>query len=242
MQHAALQRRALEACAMHFSHDAQRSLDTLIQRARTFRERASAHPESPVDFRQLADGQSPHALFITCSDSRVVPALITNATPGELFELRTAGNTVPLYRPDRPSGEAATVEYAVEVLAVADIVVCGHSHCGAVGAVVRRDDLAALPVVEGWLASEIAVGLEQEKLRTASPYPGLEVADPEVADAEVADAVQRHVLAQLERLRTYPGIQRRVAEGQMRLHAWFYEIHTGTVLAHRPETGTFLPL
>ncbi|MBV9022577.1 MAG: carbonic anhydrase [Streptomycetaceae bacterium] len=207
-------------------------MNTLIQQARTFHERATLHAESPIDFQQLADGQSPHALFITCSDSRVVPALITNAVPGELFELRTAGNVVPLYRPERPNGEAATIEYAVEVLAVSDIVVYGHSHCGAVGAVARRDDLAALPAVEGWLASEIAVGLDQEKPGTMPPCPG----------PELADAVQQHVLTQLERLHTYPGIQQRVAEGRMRLHAWFYEIHTGAVLAHRPQAGTFLPL
>ena len=114
----------------------------LMKNARAFRERAAARAD---EFGRLADGQSPQALFITCSDSRVVPSLITGARPGELFELRTAGNIVPAYDPDRPSGEAATIEYAVEVLGVADIVVCGHSHCGAVGALVRGDDLDRRP-------------------------------------------------------------------------------------------------
>ncbi|MCZ9341796.1 carbonic anhydrase, partial [Streptomyces sp. TRM76130] len=94
---------------------------------------------------------SPDVLFITCSDSRVVPALITGARPGQLFELRTAGNVVPPYTAERPTGEAATIEYAVQVLGVDDIVVCGHSHCGAVGAMVRGDDLTAVPAVRDWL-------------------------------------------------------------------------------------------
>lgn len=113
---------------------------------------ARAHGQRPERFAQLAQGQSPQVLFITCSDSRVVPALITGARPGELFELRTAGNIVPPYVPGRPTAEAATVEYAVDVLGVSEIVVCGHSHCGAVGALVRGDDLTAVPAVRDWLA------------------------------------------------------------------------------------------
>src|SRR3569833_4068041 len=102
---------------------------------------AQDKPQRAADLRtdrsRLAAGQRPEALCITCSDSRVVPALITGARPGELFELRTAGNIVPPYASEHPTSEAATNEYAVEVLGVRDIVVCGHSHCGAVGALVR---------------------------------------------------------------------------------------------------------
>ncbi|MFD8554839.1 carbonic anhydrase, partial [Streptomyces fradiae] len=120
-------------------------MQPLIDNARTFGQR-------PEEFAKLAEGQSPEVLFITCSDSRVVPALITGARPGQLFELRTAGNIVPPYTSGRPTGEAATIEYAVEVLGVRDVVVCGHSHCGAVGALVRGDDLSAVPAVREWLA------------------------------------------------------------------------------------------
>ncbi|MEV7176637.1 carbonic anhydrase [Kitasatospora sp. NPDC093679] len=199
-------------------------MDPLIDRARSFRDRAA---QDGRQFLGLAAGQSPQALFITCSDSRVVPSLITGADPGDLFELRTAGNIVPPYRTDRPSGEAATVEYAVEVLAVRDVVVCGHSHCGAVGAVVRGEDLSAVPAVRGWLATTD---------RTALAGP------TEVFDPTVAGPVQRHVLAQLDRLRAYPGVARRTAARELRLHAWFYEVHTGLVLAHRPDADAFLPL
>jgi carbonic anhydrase len=119
-------------------------MQSFIDHARTF-----AHSQG-AELGELAAGQSPYALFITCSDSRVVPTLITGARPGELFELRTAGNIVPPYDVG-PSSEAATIEYAVEVLGVRDIVVCGHSHCGAVGALVRGDDLSAIPAVRDWL-------------------------------------------------------------------------------------------
>ncbi|WP_455577973.1 carbonic anhydrase [Actinomadura luteofluorescens] len=122
---------------------------TFIDHARTFGSRAA---ENGGELHRLADGQSPLALFITCSDSRVIPSLFTGARPGELFELRTAGNIVPPYRLDRPTSEAATIEFAIEILGVADVVVCGHSHCGAVGALVRGDDLSAAPAVRTWLA------------------------------------------------------------------------------------------
>ncbi|MFD7730927.1 carbonic anhydrase [Kitasatospora phosalacinea] len=200
-------------------------MDPLQERARTFRDRAA---RGGLEFAALAAGQSPQALFVTCSDSRVVPSLITGADPGDLFELRTAGNIVPPYSVEQPSGEAATVEYAVEVLGVRDVVVCGHSHCGAVGALVRGDDLSAVPAVRGWLA-----GTDPAALATEAA---------EAFDPAVAGPVQRHVLAQLDRLRHYPGIARRTATGDLRLHAWFYEVHTGLVLAHRPGADAFLPL
>ncbi|WP_459750852.1 carbonic anhydrase [Streptomyces sennicomposti] len=191
-------------------------MQPLIDNARTFGQR-------PEEFAALAAGQSPEVLFITCSDSRVVPALITGARPGQLFELRTAGNIVPPYA-DRPSGEAATIEYAVQVLGVRDIVVCGHSHCGAVGALVRGDDLDAVPAVRDWLTG-------------ATPLPSGPAEDP-----CVAEAVQNHALAQVLRLRSYPCVERKLADGLLNLHAWYYEVHTGAVLAHRPQSDLFTAL
>ncbi|MFE7169078.1 carbonic anhydrase [Streptomyces sp. NPDC057616] len=192
-------------------------MQPLIDNARLFGQR-------PEEFAGLAEGQSPQVLFITCSDSRVVPALITGARPGELFELRTAGNIVPPYASEHPTSEACTVEYAVEVLGVRDIVVCGHSHCGAVGALVRGDDLTAVPAVRDWLTH-------------ATPRPSGTVEDP-----AVTEGVQSHVLTQLLRLRSYPYIEKRVKDGQLSLHAWFYEVHTGAVLTHDPQTDAFKAL
>jgi carbonic anhydrase len=190
-------------------------MQPLIDNARTFGQR-------PEEFARLAEGQSPEVLFITCSDSRVVPALITGARPGELFELRTAGNIVPPYTADRPTGETATIEYAVEVLGVSDIVVCGHSHCGAVGALVRGDDLTAVPAVRDWLSN-------------AADEPK----SSDAADPTVAEGVQNHVLAQLLRLRSYPCVEKRLESGGLRLHGWYYEVHTGIVRTHRAESDTF---
>jgi carbonic anhydrase len=189
-------------------------MQPLIDNARTFGQR-------PEEFAKLAEGQSPQVLFITCSDSRVVPALITGARPGELFELRTAGNIVPPYASEHPTSEAATIEYAVEVLGVRDIVVCGHSHCGAVGALVRGDDLDAVPAVRDWL-------------NHATPRPAGAAEDP-----AVADGVQSHVMAQVLRLRSYPFIDKKLAEEQLTLHAWYYEVHTGAVRVHRAESDAF---
>ncbi|MFJ8942175.1 carbonic anhydrase [Streptomyces sp. NPDC102395] len=192
-------------------------MQPLIDNART-------HGQRPEEFAPLAQGQSPQVLFITCSDSRVVPALITGARPGELFELRTAGNIVPPYASEHPTSEAATIEYAVEVLGVSDIVVCGHSHCGAVGALVRGDDLTAVPAVREWLTR-------------AEPRPIGAAEDP-----CVAEGVQNHVLAQVLRLRSYPFIDRKLSAGELTVHAWYYEVHTGSVLTHDTATDAFRAL
>ena len=189
-------------------------MQPLIDNARLFGQR-------PEEFARLAEGQSPQVLFITCSDSRVVPALITGARPGQLFELRTAGNIVPPYTSEHPTSEAATIEYAVEVLGVSDIVVCGHSHCGAVGALVRGDDLTAVPAVRDWLTH-------------AAPRPSGAPEDP-----CVAEGVQSHVLTQLLRLRSYPFIEEKLTNRQLTLRAWYYEVHTGAVREHRVDTDTF---
>ncbi|QKW07580.1 carbonic anhydrase [Streptomyces sp. NA04227] len=194
-------------------------MQPFIDNARAFGARNAAG----AGLARLAEGQSPQVLFITCSDSRVIPSLITGAGPGELFELRTAGNIVPPHDAG-PTSEAATIEYAVSVLGVTDIVVCGHSHCGAVGALVRGDDLTAVPAVRDWL-------------QHAADTP-----DGKQDDPAVADAVQHHVLAQLLRLRSYPCVQTALEEGRISLHAWFYEVHTGGVLTHRSETDSFAAL
>ncbi|MFG3255661.1 carbonic anhydrase [Streptomyces sp. NPDC048172] len=206
-------------------------MQSLIPHVRAFPARIDARADERESFGRLARGQSPEALFITCSDSRVVPSVFTGARPGQLFELRTAGNAVPPYGgASAPSGEAATIEYAVGVLQVPEIVVCGHSHCGAVGARVRGDDLAAVPAVGGWLAAQL-------------PEPAeLAADDDERHQADVAAAVQRHVRAQLARLRAYPCVAQREAAGELRLRGWFYAIDTGLVLEHQPHADAFLPL
>ncbi|WP_432143646.1 carbonic anhydrase [Streptomyces sp. bgisy084] len=197
-------------------------MKSLVDNARSFTTHVA---ERAAEFSALEAGQSPEVLFITCSDSRVVPSLITGARPGELFELRTAGNIVPEYSSDHPAAETATIEYAVRVLGVRDIIVCGHSHCGAVNALVSGGDLSSLPAVQGWLEH---AAVQPETTTPLSP--------------DVAEAVQLHAVAQLERLHTHPCIAERVKEGTLNVHAWYYEVHTGTVKAYGPDEKAFLSL
>ncbi|MFJ8712178.1 carbonic anhydrase [Streptomyces violaceus] len=196
-------------------------MKALLDRARTFRTRIDF---DSGEYRKLAEGQYPEVLFITCSDSRVIPALITGARPGEIFELRNAGNIVPPYGRPGASGEAATIEYALEVLGVQDIVVCGHSHCGAMGALKSGDDLSGLPGVDAWL--RIARPELTSVLETAPDDPSL----PEVS--------QGNVVNQLASLRSYPVVRQRLDSGRLRLHGWYYEVDTGFVY-ERGDDGTF---
>ncbi|TDC98761.1 carbonic anhydrase [Saccharopolyspora terrae] len=194
----------------------------------TFVQNARRHPQLiPADQReQLAAGQSPSALFIGCSDSRVIPSQITGAEPGTLFELRTAGNVVPKYAPDSGSSEMGTIEYAVLQLGIPDIIVCGHSHCGAVTALtIAGRGLDELPALCTWLGTDQAVAAE-------------------LSDAAVRTESKRHIRAQLETLREYPFIHDRVEAGQLRLHGWFYEIDTGLVhvAPQSSDDEDFLPL
>ena len=187
-------------------------MKALLDRARTFRMRVDF---DSVTYRKLAEGQYPEALFITCSDSRVIPAMITGARPGEIFELRNAGNIVPPYGRPGACGEAATIEYALEVLGVQDIVVCGHSHCGAMGALKSGDDLSSLPGVDAWL--RLARPELTSVLETAPDDPSL----PEVS--------QGNVVNQLAAQRSYPVVRQRLDSGRLRLHGWYYEVDTGFV-------------
>ncbi|MEV5103188.1 carbonic anhydrase [Streptomyces massasporeus] len=187
-------------------------MKALLDRARTFRTRVDFDSAA---YRKLAEGQYPEVLFITCSDSRVIPAMITGAQPGEIFELRNAGNIVPPYGRPGACGEAATIEYALEVLGVQDIVVCGHSHCGAMGALKSGDDLSSLPGVDAWL--RLARPELTSVLESAPDDPSL----PEVS--------QGNVVNQLAALRSYPVVRQRLDSGRLRLHGWYYEVDTGFV-------------
>ncbi|WP_027760970.1 carbonic anhydrase [Streptomyces sp. AA1529] len=204
---------------------------SLIPHARSFSTRISDRDDERESYGRLAQGQSPEALFISCSDSRVQPAVFTGARPGQLFELRTAGNAVPPWTgAERPSGESATIEYAVRVLEVPEIVVCGHSHCGAVGALVRGEDLAAVPAVHSWLTAQLQSSAELAPDDEARTQP------------DVSAAVQRHVRAQLARLRDHPCVAEREAAGLLRLRGWFYGIDTGLILQLDTRLDAFLPL
>ena len=181
-------------------------------------------------FDKLVAGQSPSALFVTCSDSRVDPNLITQSGPGELFVLRNAGNIVPAYGASN-GGEAATIEYAVAALNVRDVVVCGHSRCGAVQALLQPETTVALPLVNRWLRHA-----ETTRRIIAENYSHA------TGDALVEIAVQEHVLVQIENIQTHPAVAVKLQRGELTLHAWVYHLETGEVLAYSHQDGRFEPL
>lgn len=186
-------------------------------------------------FRELAKvGQNPLALFISCSDSRVMPSLLTMADPGELFQVRNVGNIVP--SPDLPvavGSTAAAIEFAVEVLAVRDVVICGHSHCGAMHALLNGTPPGtAMPHLERWLSHAAAV-----REHVGRHYTHL--SDPvERANA----AAEENVLQGVEHLRRYPCVAQRLADGRLRVHGWFLKIETAQLYGYDPAAGQFLPL
>lgn len=186
-------------------------------------------PQHSALFKQLAAQQSPKVLFVTCSDSRVVPELLTQQDPGDLFVIRNAGNIVPSYGPE-PGGVSATVEYAVSVLQVTDIVICGHSNCGAMAAISSCQCLDHLPAVAHWLRySDAAKGIV-----AAREYP----TQQERAD----DLVRENVIAQLANIRTHPAVALALAQKKLNLHGWVYDIENGQIQALDGQTATFVPL
>ncbi|MBH9365575.1 carbonic anhydrase CynT [Pseudomonas aeruginosa] len=188
-----------------------------------------AYPARSQLFKSLATRQAPKALFITCSDSRVVPELLTQREPGELFVIRNAGNIVPGYGP-QPGGVSASVEYAVAVLGVGDIVVCGHSDCGAMGAIASCACLDHLPAVAGWL-------------HHAEAARAMNSAHEHASEAARLDALVRHnVIAQLANLRTHPCVARALEQGRLTLHGWVYDIERGRIDALDGASRRFVSL
>ncbi|KUO16235.1 carbonic anhydrase [Streptomyces dysideae] len=202
-------------------------MHTLIEHARTFPTKIADQRE---EFARLARGQQPQALFISCSDSRVIPAMFTGARPGDLFELRTAGNIVPPYRGQVACAVAGSLEFAVQALRVPDVVVCGHSHCGAVQGLIREQSIQTMPLVRRWLsrAGHRPRADEPWQLQGLGEYP--------------TAVAQHNVLTQLDHLRSYPFIALRISSGRLRLHGWYYTVETGEALFAMPGTRAFKPL
>lgn len=182
-------------------------------------------------FQRLVNGQQPLALFITCSDSRIDPSLLTQTQPGELFIMRNAGNIVPPYGAV-PGGEAATIEYAVSVLKVEDVIICGHSHCGAMGGLLDPQSIAELPAVKSWLA------FAESTQRIVKENYG-HITDPK---ARLTASVEENVLVQLEHLKTHPCIAAALNRDELKLHGWVYQFETGHVFGYDPESGQFQPV
>lgn len=181
-------------------------------------------------FEQLAKGQKPETLFITCSDSRIDPSLLTDTDPGELFILRNAGNIVPAHGTVN-GGEVATIEFAVAGLGVRDIIVCGHSHCGAMKGLLDPSQVQKLPSVASWLAHA-----EATRRIVTENYGDLS------KEQQLDAAIEENVLVQLENLRTLPCVASRLVKGDLHLHGWVYVIESGEVFAYDSSMGQFVPL
>ena len=199
----------------------------LIEGHRHFRE--DIFPNRKDQFHLLAESQSPRWLFITCSDSRIVPDLILQTGPGDLFITRNAGNIIPLATVD--DGATATIEYAVEVLHVRHAIVCGHSDCGALKAALNRPDPARMPLASRWLSHV------EEAFHYRQP---LNPADGE--HAELSSLIRGNVIAQLENLKRQPSIARAMERDELGVHGWFYDILTGDIEEYLARKSKFVPL
>ncbi len=179
-------------------------------------------------FEKLSKGQSPEALFITCSDSRIETAMITQTDPGELFICRNAGNIVPPHM-THTGGMTASIEFAVAALNVPHIVVCGHTECGAMKGAMNPDGLDSLPHVKEWLSySKAAVDV-------------VDALSPTGDDSErMRLLLEQNVILQIQHLRTHPSVAARLAKGDLKLHGWVYDIKTGAVNAYDEATNQFV--
>ncbi|MBZ5575080.1 MAG: carbonic anhydrase [Acidobacteriia bacterium] len=179
------------------------------------------YPQHQELFEKLALGQRPEALFITCADSRIDPCLLTQTKPGELFICRVIGNIVPPY-PDAIGGVSATIEYAVGVLRVPEVIVCGHTDCGVMKGALNPEALGAYPNVTAWLR-----------------YANVEHREPQPSPGFLLALTEQNVVAQLRNLRSHPSVQARLEEGGLALHGWVYHIGSGTVTAYDETSRKF---
>jgi carbonic anhydrase len=182
-------------------------------------------------FERLAKKkQAPQALFITCSDSRVMPNEITHTDPGDLFLIRSAGNLIPPYGA-ACGGEIATVEYSLAVLGIQNVIICGHSCCGAIQAMLQPDSLEDLPAVKSWLQhAEATRRIVNRKYSHLSN------------DEKLVAAVQENVLVQINNLSTHPYVAARLSTGEIKIHGWYYDIASGVILQYDARERQFVEI
>jgi carbonic anhydrase len=202
-------------------------MDDIIAGVRSFQR--NVYPQNWELFERLAVEQSPTALMITCSDSRVDPVMLTQSGPGQLFELRNAGNLVPLYD-GQIGGVTATIEFAVVALRVPNIIVCGHSGCGAMAGLLNPEQLRGMPRVAEWLKHAAVV---RESMAAAGQLN---------APDALQRAVEANVIVQLDHLRSQPSVADKLKAGRLTLHGWVYHIATGDVTVYDPNQHVFVSL
>ncbi len=181
-------------------------------------------------FANLAKGQTPRALFVTCSDSRIDPCLLTQTEPGELFILRNAGNLVPSYGTSVGS-TTATIEYAVGVLGVKNVILCGHTDCGVMKALLHPEQVGDLPAVKAWLSQA-----EATRRVVKENYGHLE------GEPLLVTTTQENVRIQIEHLQTHPTVAAKLRKGTLAIHGWVYSIESGKIWTYDRDTGKFMSL
>jgi carbonic anhydrase len=202
--------------------------DKLVLGLKRFQKRV--YPKHRELFEKLALGQRPEVLFVTCADSRIDPNLLTQTKPGELFICRVIGNIIPRY-PNAVGGVSATIEYAVGVLDVKQVIVCGHTDCGVMKGVLNPEALRPLPSVTAWLRHARRARLAARKERGASDSPEF-----------VLRLTEKNVVEQLKNLRTHPVVAARLQEGALEIHGWVYHIGTGLMTAWDERERKFAPV
>lgn len=186
-------------------------------------------PQRRSHFHLLAESQAPEWLFITCSDSRVVPDMVLGTEPGDLFITRNAGNVVPVSAHD-VDGCTATIEYAVNVVKVKYAILCGHSDCGALKAALDHTALEGLPKAERWLNHVEAAFAHRQPLNPA-----------EGGSAELGSLIRGNVVAQLKNLQAQPSVAHAMKEGRLRVYGWYYDIMTGRIEQYDEGFRRFVP-
>jgi len=213
---------------MMISSAAEESVERLLAGVRKFR--SEVYPQKQAAYQQLIrEGQKPHALFITCSDSRVDPELLTQSGPGDIFVFRNIGNLVPAYG-EMLGATSAVIEYAVLALGIPHIVVCGHTDCGAMKGLLQRGQMPKLPIVDRWLFSAQAA-LSVVEARDA-PASAKEALNP---------LIEENVILQMNHLRTHPSVAGRMAQGALLISGWVYDIAGGEVRIYHEGERRFFP-
>ena len=205
-------------------------LDELKAGIRRFR--TEVYPENEAIYLQaVQEPQRPHALIVTCADSRIDPELITQSQPGDVFVTRNIGNLVPPYG-EMLGGVSAVIEYAVSALEVQHVVICGHSDCGAMKGLLHPEGLESMPTVKSWLTNAHAALSVAHSLATADQKP-----------SELMQRVtEENVLLQLQHLRTHPSVAGAMARGDLTISGWIYDIGKGTVSITEDGGRVFVPV
>ncbi len=204
-------------------------MDKIVKGVLNFRK--NVFPEHKDLFGTLADGQNPDILFITCSDSRIDPSLLTGSNPGDLFICRNAGNIIPPHS-NETGGMTASIEYAVAVLKVRHIIICGHTDCGAIKGALDMSQLKGLPHVKEWLG-HCRSAMEIVRERNDIPF------DQCLGAEHLNEAIEENVLQQVQHIRTHPVVAAKLATGKIQIHGWVYHIKSGDITCCDSNSSTF---